>query len=84
MPGGGALRYKLDRLALVGEPEIPAGGVSGQVVVEYPGADLEQQVGTAQSPAHLLLLTMRLDTTWLMVDSTNAVEMVLPQRRRSP
>jgi hypothetical protein len=41
-------------------------------------------VGTAQSPAHLLLLTMRLDTTWLMVDSTNAVEMVLPQRRRSP
>jgi hypothetical protein len=58
--------------------------VGGQVVVEDPGADLEQQVGAAGCPPHLLLLTMRLLITWLTADSVNAVEMASPAWRRSP
>jgi len=40
----------------VGEAGIPAVEVRGQFVVEDAGADLEEQVGSTRSPAHLLLL----------------------------
>ena len=40
----------------VGEAGVPAGEVGGEVVVEGTGADLEQQVGAARTPAHLLFL----------------------------
>jgi hypothetical protein len=63
---------------------IPAVEVGGQVVVEHPGADLEQQVGATGVQRICCFLTMRLLITWLTVDSTNAVEMASPARRRSP
>jgi len=37
----------------VGEAGVPAAEVAGEVVVEDPGADLEQQVGAAGAPARL-------------------------------
>jgi hypothetical protein len=58
--------------------------VVGELVVEDAGADLEQQVGAARGPAHLLFLTMRLAMTWLTTDSVNAVEIASPARWRSP
>jgi hypothetical protein len=55
--------------------------VAGKLVVEDAGADLQQQVGAAWCPAHLLFfLTMRLLMTWLTADSVNAVEMASPAR----
>jgi hypothetical protein len=39
----------------VGESGVPASVVVGEGVVEDSGADLEQQVGPAGAPAHLLL-----------------------------
>jgi hypothetical protein len=39
----------------MGEAGIPAGEVSGQVVVEDSGADLQEQMGALRGPAHLLL-----------------------------
>jgi len=42
---GAALRRELGRLAVMGEAGIPAGEVGGQVVVEDPGADLQEQMG---------------------------------------
>jgi len=54
---------------------VPASVVVGEGVVEDPGADLQEQMGTEEVPAHLLLLTMRLLITWLTVHSTNEVEM---------
>jgi hypothetical protein len=56
--------------------------VAGKLVVEDSGADLEQEVGAAGCPSHLLFLTMCLLMTWLTADSRHAVEMVA--RRRSP
>ena len=50
-------------------PGVPAVEVAGELVVEDAGADLEQEVGAAGRPAHLLLLTMRLLMTWLTADS---------------
>jgi hypothetical protein len=41
-------------------------------------------VRTARRPLHLLFFTKRLLTTWLIVDSTNAVLIVSPCRYRSP
>ena len=38
------------------EVGVPALVVVGEGVVEYPGADLEQQMRAAVTPAHLLLL----------------------------
>jgi hypothetical protein len=38
------------------EARVPAGEVSGEVVVEDSGADLQEQVGATGRPAHLLLL----------------------------
>ena len=40
----------------VGEAGIPAVEVRGELVVEDAGADLEEQVGSTRSPAHLLFL----------------------------
>jgi hypothetical protein len=68
----------------MGEAGMPAAEVVGQVVVEDPGADLEQHVCASGRPAHLLLLTMRLEMTWLIADSTKELEMVSPARWRSP
>ena len=42
---GAALRRDFGRLAVIGEAGIPAGEVGGQVVVEDPGADLQEQMG---------------------------------------
>ncbi len=42
---GVALRRELGRLAVMGEAGIPAGEVGDQVVVEDPGADLQEQMG---------------------------------------
>jgi len=39
---------------------VPAAEVAGELVVKDAGADLQQQVGAARGPAHLLSLTMRL------------------------
>ena len=38
------------------EAGVPAVEVAGELVVEDAGADLEQQVGAARGPAHLLFL----------------------------
>jgi hypothetical protein len=79
------LRGQLLVVGGVGEVGVPAVEVVGEVVVEDSGADLEQQVGSAGCPAHLLFFDqMRLLMTWLTADSTNAVEMVSPARWRSP
>lgn len=59
---------------------MPAAEVVGQVVVEDPGADLEQQVGTAGVQRICCLLTIRLAITWLTADSTKALEMPSPAR----
>lgn len=65
----------------VGEVGVPAVEVVGEVVVEDSGADLEQQVGAAECPPHLLFFDqMRLLMIWLTADSTNEVEMVSPAR----
>jgi hypothetical protein len=40
----------------VSEAREPPAEVIGQVVVEDPGADLEQKVGSPEAPVHLLLL----------------------------
>jgi hypothetical protein len=58
--------------------------VADELVIEGAGADLEQEVGAAGCPAHLLFLTVRLLMTWLTADSVNAVEMASPARWRSP
>jgi hypothetical protein len=54
--------------------------VADELVVEDAGADLQQEVGAAGCPAHLLFLTMRLLITWLTADSVTAVEMASPAR----
>ena len=55
--GGLCSRSQLLSIGIgVGEVGVPAAEVVGQVVVEDPGADLEQQVGAAGGPAHLLAL----------------------------
>jgi hypothetical protein len=54
--------------------------VGGELVVEDAGADLEQEMGAAERPAHLLFLTMRLLMTWLTADPVKAVEMASPAR----
>ena len=38
----------------VGEAGVPAAEVVGEVVIEHPGTDLEEQVRTTWAPAHLL------------------------------
>jgi hypothetical protein len=50
----GRLRGQLLVIGGVGEVGVPAVEVVGEVVVEDSGADLEQQVGSAGCPAHLL------------------------------
>lgn len=50
----GRLRGQLVLTGGVGEAGVPPFVVGGEGVVEDAGADLEQQVGTARGPAHLL------------------------------
>ncbi len=52
----GRLGGDIVTLGCVGEPGVPAVEVVGQLVVEDPGSDLEQQVRTAGRPSHLLPL----------------------------
>jgi len=63
---------------------VPAAEVSGQVVVERPGTDLEQEVCTSRDQRICCFFTIRLLTTWLTADSTKAFEIASPQRWRSP
>src|SRR5438093_4481656 len=62
------------------EFRVPASEGVGQLVVEHACPDLEQEVGASLRPAHLRLLTIRLLTTWLTADSTNAFEIASPAR----
>src|SRR5664279_2701728 len=52
----GRLRSQVLLIGCVGEVGVPAPVVVGEGVVEYPGADLEQEVRAAGAPSHLLLL----------------------------
>lgn len=74
----------LDRAALVGEARVPVPEVRGQVVVENLGADLQEQVRPVSDQRICCFVAMRLEITWLTVDSTNTDEIVSPHRRRSP
>ena len=51
----GRLRREWHRVRRPAETGVPAAEFVGELVVEDPGADLQQQVGAAGCPAHLLL-----------------------------
>ncbi len=63
-PVTGRLRRERRGVRRPVEAGVPAAEVAGELVVEDAGTDLEQEVGAACGPAHLLFLTMRLLVTW--------------------
>ncbi|GEM_PF-4529459 len=80
----GRLRSERHWVQCPAEAGVPAVEVVGELVIEDAGADLEQEVGAAGCPTHLLFLYHALADDRLTADSVNAVEMASPARWRSP
>jgi len=64
----------------VSEASVPAAEVVDKVVVEHTGADLEEQCAPRAVQRICCFFTIRLLTTWLMVDSARELAMTSPAR----
>jgi hypothetical protein len=76
----GELRGRGMAVGRSGERWVPPVEVVGELVVEDPDTDLQQEVRATRGQRICCFLTMRLLTSWLTADSTNEVEMVSPAR----